>query len=148
MNLFNFIARGTAGCPPIKTSREQRMDKITEDTRDRWIHALQADEMRAWLNIGQAQTSTLHGLATMLTIAGLARAFTDQSIETPQVRVIRGAMSVIKGCTDNGAIITETDVVTLQVACREAKDIIRNAPRAAIHYAAINMHAIAHEVAA
>lgn len=143
MNLFNFIARGTAGAKPYKNTAQRRVDDATEQARENWIHKLQVDEMRAWCDIGQAQTSTLNGLATMLTIAGLARAFTDQSIETPQVRVIRGAMSVIKGCTDNGAIITETDVVTLQVACREAKDIIRNAPRAAIHYAAINMHAIA-----
>ena len=64
MNLFNFLSRGTA---PIERAH---IAKAANESREKWIHALQADEMRAWLDLGQAQEKTLTGLSVLL-MAGL-----------------------------------------------------------------------------
>lgn len=139
MNLFNFISRGTAGASTDASRRQERLDSATEDTREKWIHALQADETRAWMDLGEAQHKTLSGLAVMLTIAGFAHVFDAGTVETPQLRVIRGAISTIESCGRNRGVITPIDLVTFQVACREAKAIIRAASRAAIKHAALTI---------
>lgn len=141
MNLHAFIARGTS---PVITSKVKRVDRATEQARENWISRLQSDEMRAWMDLGEGeQLGTLNGLATMLTIAGLVMAHKHKDIEQPGVRVIRAALNVVRECVDNGAVIDPVRIVTIQVACREAKRVIRSAPRSSIHYAAIQMSAIA-----
>ena len=141
MNLQSFIARGTS---PVVPSRVKRLDRATEQARENWISRLQSDEMRAWMDLGEGeQLGTLNGLATMLTIAGLVMAHMHNDIEQPEVRVIRSALNVVRECVDNGAVIDPVRIVTIQVACREAKSVIRSAPRASIHYASIKMNAIA-----
>lgn len=141
MNLHAFIARGTS---PVITSKGKRVDRATDQAREIWISRLQTDEMRAWMELGQdEQIGTLNGLATMLTISGLVMAHMHNDIEQPEVRVIRSALNVVRECVDNGAVIDPVRIVTIQVACREAKRVIRSAHRASIHYAAIQMSAIA-----
>lgn len=141
MNLFAFIGKGIT---PVKTSREKKTERVTEQARAQWIDRLRVDEMRAWMSLGEGeQTKTLNGLATMLTIAGLVMARVDGRIDSPGVRLVRSAMNVVRECADRRATIDEVRMVTIQVACREATAAIKAAPKHAIHYAAIKMHASA-----
>ena len=137
MNLFAFIGTATT---PVKTSREKRSDVATEKARAQWVDRLSLDEMRAWMSLGEEdQSKTLNGLAIMLTIAGLVMA----RVDGPGVRLVRSAMNVVRECADRRATIDEVRMVTIQVACREATAAIKAAPKHAIHYAAIKMHASA-----
>lgn len=141
MNLFAFIGTATT---PVKTSREKKSDRVTEKARAQWIDRLRVDEMRAWMSIGEEeQIKTLNGLATMLTIAGLVLARVHGQFEHPGVRVVRSALIVVRECAERRATIDEVRMVTIQVACREATAAIKAAPKHAIHYAAIKMHASA-----
>ena len=141
MNLFAFIGTATT---PVKTSREKRSDVATEKARAQWVDRLSLDEMRAWMSPGEEdQSKTLNGLAIMLTIAGLVMARVDGRIDSPGVRLVRSAMNVVRECADRRATIDEVRMVTIQVACREATAAIKAAPKHAIHYAAIKMHASA-----
>lgn len=137
MNLFAFIGTATT---PVKTSREKRSDVATEKARAQWVDRLSLDETRAWMSLGEEdQSKTLNGLAIMLTIAGLVMA----RVDGPGVRLVRSAMNVVRECADRRATIDEVRMVTIQVACREATAAIKAAPKHAIHYAAIKMHASA-----
>lgn len=143
MNLFAFIGKGIT---PVKTSREKKTERVTEQARAQWIDRLRVDEMRAWMSLGEGeQTKTLNGLATMLTIAGLVMARTPGD-SVSGVNVIRSALNVARECADRRATIDEVRIVTIQVACREATAAIKAAPKEVIHYAAIKMHAIAREL--
>lgn len=139
MNLFNFIARGTAGAQTDAQRRQARLEAKAEDARAKWLHALQADEMRAWLDLGEAQHKTLTGLAIMLTIAGFCQVYDGGTVETPELRVIRGAISTIETCGQRQGVISEVDAITFQAACTRAKDIIRKASVGAILHAAVSI---------
>lgn len=139
MNLFNFIARGTAGASTDESRRQDRINKKAEDARALWIHSLQADETRAWMNLGEAQHKTLSGLAVLLTITGFCHVYDGGTVDTPDLRVIRGAISTIESCGKNDGVITEVDIVTFQTACTRAKEIIRRASVGAILHAAVSI---------
>jgi hypothetical protein len=139
MNIFNFIARGTAGASTDETRRQDRLNDESEKARALWIHSLQADETRAWLNLGEAQHRTLSGLAILLTIAGFCHVHDGGTVDTPELRTIRGAISTIESCGKAGGVIDEVDIVTFQVACTRAKEIIRKASVAAIQHAAVSI---------
>lgn len=139
MNLFNFIARGTAGASTDESRKQARINQKAEDARELWIHSLQADETRAWLELGEAQRKTLSGLAVLLTIAGFCHVHDGGTVDTPELRTIRGALSTIESCGHAGGVIDEVDIVTFQVACTRAKDIIRKASVAAILHAAVSI---------
>lgn len=139
MNIFNFIARGTAGAKTDEQRRQERINKKAEDARERWIHALQVDETRAWLNLGEEQHKTLSGLAILLTIAGFCHVHDGGTVDTPDLRVIRGAISTVETCGKAGGVITELDMATFQTACTRAKDIIRRATVGAILHAAVSV---------
>lgn len=139
MNLFDFIARGTAGAQTDAQRRQARLNAKAEHARAKWINALQADEARAWLNLGEAQHKTLTGLAIMLTIAGFCHVHDAGTVETPELRVIRGAISTVETCGRRQGVINEVDVITFQAACTRAKDIIRKASVGAILHAAVSI---------
>lgn len=139
MNLFKFIARGTAGASTDESRRQARINKKAEDARERWIHALQADETRAWLNLGEEQHKTLSGLAILLTIAGFCHVHDGGTVDTPDLRVIRGAISTVETCGKAGGVILPLDMATFQTACTRAKDIIRRASVGAILHAAVSI---------
>lgn len=139
MNLFNFIARGTAGASTDASRKQDRINKQAEAARELWIHSLQVDEARAWMNLGEEQHKTLTGLAILLTIAGFCHVHDGGTVDTPELRTIRGAISTIEGCGKAGGVIDEVDIVTFQVACTRAKDIIRKASVAAILHAAVSI---------
>lgn len=146
MNLFNFIGRGTAGAKTDADRRQERADrqqarltKNAEDARELWIHALQVDEARAWLNLGEQQHKTLSGLAILLTISGFCHVYDGGTVDTPELRVIRGAISTIELCGKSQGIITPIDMATFQAACTRAKDIIRRASVGAILHAAVSI---------
>jgi hypothetical protein len=133
LNLFNFLSRGTA---PIERAH---IAKAANESREKWIHALQADEMRAWLDLGQAQQKTLTGLSVLLTLAGFVHVHDKRGVDTPELRVIRGAISTIEMCTKRGHVIREVDAIALQTAATRAKEIIRAASVDAICHAATTM---------
>ena len=139
MNLFNFIARGTAGAKTDEQRRQERINKKAEDARARWIHALQSDETRAWLNLGEEQHKTLSGLAILLTIAGFCHVHDGGTVDTPDLRVIRGAISTVETCGKAGGVILPLDMATFQTACTRAKEIIRRASVGAILHAAVSI---------
>ena len=139
MNLFNFIARGTAGASTDASRRQDRINQKAEDARALWIHSLQVDEARAWLNLGEEQHKTLTGLAILLTIAGFCHVHDGGTVDTPELRVLRGAISTVETCGKAGGVITEVDIITFQTACARAKDIIRKASVAAILHAAVSI---------
>ena len=139
MNLFNFIARGTAGASTDASRRQDRINQKAEDARALWIHSLQVDEARAWLNLGEEQHKTLTGLAILLTIAGFCHVHDGGTVDTPELRVLRGAISTVETCGKAGGVITEVDIITFQTACARAKDIIRKASTAAILHAAVSI---------
>lgn len=139
MNLLNFIARGTAGASTDESRRQARINKKAEDARERWIHALQVDETRAWLNLGEEQHKTLTGLAILLTIAGFCHVHDGGTVDTPDLRVIRGAISTVETCGKAGGVILPLDMATFQTACTRAKDIIRRASVGAILHAAVSI---------
>lgn len=147
MNLFNFIARGTAGAKTDAQRRQERVDQKAEDARALWIHSLQVDETRAWLKLGEAQHKTLSGLAILLTIAGFCHVHDGGTVDTPDLRVIRGAISTIETCGHRGGVISDVDVITFQTACTRAKDIIRRASVAAILHAAVSIREAVGEAA-
>lgn len=139
MNLLNFLARGTAGASTDASRKEARINTRAEEARELWIHSLQVDEMRAWANLGEEQHRTLSGLAILLTIAGFCHVHDGGTVETPQLRVLRGAISTVETCGKAGGVINEIDIITFQTACRIAKDIIRGATVDAILNAAVSI---------
>lgn len=139
MNLMNFLARGTAGAKTDDQRRQERINKKAEDARERWIHALQVDETRAWLNLGEEQHKTLSGLAILLTIAGFCHVHDGGTVDTPDLRVIRGAISTVETCGKAGGVILPLDMATFQTACTRAKAIIRRASVDAILHAAVSI---------
>jgi len=147
MNLFNFIARGTAGAKTDADRRQERLDQKAEEARALWIHSLQVDEMRAWADLGESQHKTLSGLAILLTIAGFCHVHDGGTVETPELRIIRGAISTIETCGHRQGVISDIDVITLQGACTRAKDIIRKASVKAILHAAVSIREAVGEAA-
>ena len=139
MNIMNFLARGTAGAKTDADRRQERLNQKAEDARALWIHSLQVDEMRAWADLGESQHKTLSGLAILLTIAGFCHVHDGGTVETPELRIIRGAISTIETCGRRQGVISSVDVVTFQVACRHAKGIIRSATVPAILHAAVSI---------
>lgn len=139
MNIFNFIARGTAGASTDESRRQAKINQKAEDARALWIHALQVDEMRAWANLGEEQHKTLSALSILLTIAGFCHVYDGGTVDTPELRTIRGAISTVDTCNKAGGVIDSVDIVTFQVACSRAKDVIRKASVGAILHAAVSI---------
>lgn len=142
MNLFAFLERGTAGAKTDADRRQERINKKAEEARAKWINALQADECRAWLDLGQAQQKTLIGFSVMLALAGFVAAYDQRDVDSPDIRVIRGAISAIEQCTKRGHVLREVDVLSLQSAATRAKAIISAGSVAAICHAAESMQGI------
>lgn len=123
MNLQAFLARGAAHAP----KRVDPVVKAAEATRAKWLDALMADETRAWLGIGEADRGIVEGLTTMLAIAGFAHVYDTRDADTPDIRVIRGAISAAGQCVRAGSVIGINEARAFSSAATRARRIIETA---------------------
>jgi hypothetical protein len=136
MNLLKFLTRGAAHAPSEAERKQASINKAAEDARERWLAALLTDQTRAWLNIGEQDRGVLSATAIMLTIAGFCEVYDTKSVDTVDLRILRGGISAAEQCGKCGSVITRIHAQSLSVACKRADDIIRRATVKAILYAA------------
>ncbi len=137
MDLTSFFGRGAAHAPKPKHSN--KVLKSAEAARRQWLNALLVDQTRAWMDIGESQPEVLRGLGLMLTAAGFAHAFDARNVDTPEINVIRGAISTIEACGHNDSVITEQAARTLSLAATRATELIQAASVDAILHAALSL---------
>lgn len=141
LNLSAFLNRGAAHAPlPQHTTA---VIKSAEASRKQWLKALEADQMRAWMDLGQEQIEVLRGLSTVLALAAYVQASDMRTEDTPDQRVIRGALSAAAQCAEAGAVITLADAKAFSAACDRAVTIIKAGSVSAIIYAATRVRAAA-----
>ena len=131
MNLFSFLDRG------VQLSGGTEAEKAAERARQMWLNKLLVDQTRAWLSLQESDRQVLSGLSVLLTLAGLAHAYDKRSDDTPQIRVIRGAISAAEQCAKAGAVITPDHARAFSAACEHAREILKTCSRAAIQHAAV-----------
>lgn len=135
MNLFDVLNRGAALAPkPPEYTRQQL--RAFEATRMQWLNALLVDQTRTWMSLGEHAPEVLEGMATMLTIAGFVHVFDARSADTPELRVIRGAISAATQCAASGSVLTAAEASAFRAACDRARTIIEAATVPAIIHAA------------
>jgi hypothetical protein len=137
MNLQAFLSRGAAHAP----KQVDPVTKAAEDTRVRWLDALMADETRAWMGIGEADRGVVEGLTTMLAIAGFAHVYDTRNADTPDIRIIRGAISAAEQCMKRGGVVQVEDARAFSSAATRARAIIESASVDAIIHAATQIRA-------
>lgn len=130
MNLFDIIARG------VRLSGGTEADRIAEKTRQRWADKLMAHETRAWMNIDEADREALSNLAVLLTLSGAAHIYDGNSIDSPTVRIIRGAISAAEQCGKAGSVITVEHAQAFSAACAHARTALNKASAKAINHSA------------
>lgn len=136
MNLMNFLNRGAAHAPTEAQRAEASIAKATEDTRMRWLDALMVDETRTWMGLGQTDKGVIEGMTTMLAIAGFAHVYDAKSADTPDLRIIRGAISAAHQCMQRGCVVELADARAFSSAAERARAIITGASQDAIIHAA------------
>lgn len=141
MNISSFLAIGAAYAPSDSTRRQKRIDDAAEQARSNWCDALLVDQTRAWLGIGERDMGVLSAFAVILTLAAFVQAY-EASEETPDLRIIRGAISAAGQCSKAGGVITVQDAQAFSSAAQRADTIIRGASVGAITYAAKSINGI------
>lgn len=132
MNLHAFLNRGAAHAPkPIDP-----IVKAAEDTRKQWLNALLVDQTRTWMSLDESEPDVLSAMATMLAIAGFAHVYDARRSDTPDLRIIRGAISAITQCSAEGSVITADHARAFSSAAQRAVSIIEVASVEAIVHAA------------
>ena len=133
MDLFKFLDHG------IKKTGGTQAEQATEKTRKQWIDTLLVDETRAWLSIDQKDRKVITGLLVLLTLSGLAQAYDTKNADTPNIRVIRGAISALEGCVNKGDVISVDDARAISAACSMAREAVEKASIQAIQHACLHM---------
>jgi len=136
MNLMSFINRGAAHAPTEAQRARAAIVKAAEAARTQWLDALLVDQTRAWMSLGERQPEVLSAMATMLTIAGMAHAFDAKSVDTLDMRIIRGAISAATQCSGAGSVLRVEDARAFGSAAARAVAIINGASVDAIVHAA------------
>lgn len=136
MNLFALLNRGAKHAPTDAQRARAAIEKVANATREKWLDAIMVDQTRAWMGIGESDQGVLDGMATMLTIAGFAHVYDARSTDTPDLRVIRGAISAATQCAQNGSRVTVDDARAFSSAAKRAAAIIESASVDAIVHAA------------
>lgn len=136
MNLMALLNRGAAHAPTDAERRQAIINKAAEETRAKWLNALLVDETRAWMSIGANEPGVIEGMTTMLAIAGFAHVYDAKSADTPDLRVIRGAISAATQCQAAGGVVGVSDARAFSSAAGRAKAIIQKASVGAIIHAA------------
>lgn len=142
MNICDLWNRGAA-LAPKPPKHPPAVVKAAEKSRRQWLNALQADQTRAWLDLGAEQREVLNGLATVLALAAFIQAHDLRTEDTPDQRVIRGALSAAAQCAEAGAVIQLPDARAFSAACDRAVTIIQAGSVSAIIAAATRVRAAA-----
>lgn len=135
MNLFTLLNRGADHAPKLPQYTAQQL-RAVERTRAQWLNALLVDQTRAWMDLGAEQPDVLSGLAVVLTCAGFVHVHDTRRNDTPQLRIIRGAISAGASCSANGCRIRAEDARAFSAAAQHAAVIIRAGTVAGIIHAA------------
>lgn len=138
MLLYSLINRSARVHGTMDAEYRPQREKVRRSiagARQLWLDKLQIDRMRAWMEIDDSAPAVLNGLTVLLTLAGLAKAFDDKHQDSPEVRVIRGAISAAEQCGKNGAVMTPDSAQALDSAVSMAIDVVRACSDAAIAHA-------------
>lgn len=147
MNLFTLVNRGVA----LSGVNERQTKKLTDlrdsavaATRAKWLNALTVDQTRAWMAIDSRDRGALKGLITVLTLAGLAKAFDDHHENSLEVRIIRGALSAAEQCAVSAdCVITVAHARAFTTAANGAAEIINSCTGEAIVHASVHLRKMA-----
>ena len=135
MNLLALLNRGAAHAPK-PPAYPPSVVKAAEQARAQWLNALLVDQTRAWMDLGAEQPDVLSGLAVVLTCAGFVHVHDTRRNDTPQLRIIRGAISAGAACSANGCRIRAEDARAFSAAAHHAAVIIQSGTIAGIIHAA------------
>lgn len=141
MNLFDMLNKG-ASYAPKPPEHPVHVVRAAESSRKQWLRALEADQMRAWMDLGQEQKEVLNGLSTVLALAAFSQAYDLRTEDTPDQRVIRGALSAAAQCAEADAVISLADAKAFSAACDRAVDIFKTASVPAIVRAAVRIRTV------
>lgn len=134
-----FLNRGARHAPSDADRRQAAINDAAEASRAQWLNALVLDELRAWDQIGGRDPGVINSMASMLTLAGFVHVYDKQSDDTPDLRVIRGAISAAAQCSERGCKVSADDARAFSAACERAQQIINHASVPAIIHAAQSM---------
>ena len=135
------LNRGAAHAPSEDDRRQARITAASETARQQWRNALLVDQTRAWMSIGENEAGVLGAMVTMLTIAGFAHAYDTKSSDTPDMNIIRGAVSAATQCMAAGGTVSVADARAFSAAAARADAILAKASIKAISYAAESIRA-------
>lgn len=135
MNLFDMLNRGAAHAPPPPRYTPAQL-RAVESTRLQWLNALLVDQTRTWMSLGEQAPDILNAMAAMMTVVGFVHVYDTQNADTPELRVIRGAISAATQCYAAGCVLTAADAQAFRAACDRARTIIEAGTPAAIIHAA------------
>lgn len=138
MNLMSFLKAGERHAPR-PPAHSQAVVKAAGKARQQWLDALLVDQTRTWMSIGERQPEILSAMAAMLTIAGFCHVHDARSADTPDLRVIRGAISAATQCSASGSVLTVHEANAFRAACDRAADAVRSASIDAILHAATSI---------
>lgn len=116
-------------------SQREKERKAIAEARQLWLDKLTVDQTRAWMEIDVSTPGVLNGLTALLTLAGLAKAFDDKHQDSPEVRVIRGAISAAEQCGKGGAVMTPAFAQAFHSAVNLASGVIKTCTAGAIAHA-------------
>lgn len=145
MNLFDIINNGIAHSGSKAHLASRRSDKqnavaqkraaAVTATREKWLYALQVDETRGWMSLYETQPEVLKGLVTVLSLVALAKEHDAGNLDSPDVRVIRGAVSAATQAADGGSVLSPETLKALSSAAGMARQILSACTDAAIERA-------------
>lgn len=141
INIHSFVNRGIqhAGAD-AKKAKERQISEALEGARAQWLNALYIDQTRCWMNLGSKQPDMLGGLLITLTLAAICKTVEDGHEDSPQVRIIRGAMSAVEQCaTKRGSVVTADDARAISSAVDTASALIKVASPDAIAAAVVHL---------
>lgn len=147
MDLLNFVNGGIrrSGASSIlaRPNAQQRaaqrysreVAKAIAATRAQWIYALQVDETAAWMSLYEQRQDVLRGLTTVMSLAALCKEYDDGHPDSPEVRIIRGALSAVEQAAKAGNVITGDVARALSSAARTATQVCNECTDRAIEHA-------------
>lgn len=135
MNLFNLLNRGASHAPSDSDRSQACINKAAEQARKQWLDALLIDQTRAWMSIGKVDIEVISACAVVLTLAGFVHVYDTRKTDTPELSIIRGAISAATQCVSAGGVINVADARAFSSAAQRAEGIIKNGTVGAIVHA-------------
>ena len=156
MDLFKVINSGIHHSGVFDREASARLAKLMEvqryqvaaieEARAQWINALVTDETRSWLSISEQDRPVITGLVSVLTLAAVAKMHdNDGSMDSLEIRVIRGAISAATQCAESSdCVISAEHAQAFSSAATHAKSILAGCTREAIVHSAKQLHNLVH----